>query len=81
MSLSLPTSDDNEELLLSCRYGDLEDIQLFVDKFGSDPLNEVRDEGGNTVLHMVCANGHTGSPLVSRSLSAWPNDLLMQGIS
>lgn len=66
MSLSHPTEEDKEELLLSCRYGDLEDIQTFVNKFGPDPLNDVRDESGNCVLHMVAANGHTGmSPPLS----------------
>ena len=70
MSLSVPTDDDKDNLLLSCRYGDLDDIKQFVDAFGPDPLNDVRDEGGNTVLHMVCANGHTGVSLsVAASLS------------
>ena len=63
MSLSVPTDEDKDELLLSCRYGDLDDIKQFVDTFGPDPLNDVRDESGNTVLHMVCANGHTGVSL------------------
>ena len=60
MSLSIPTDEEKDELLLSCRYGDLEDIQQFVSKFGPDSLNNIRDESRNTVLHMVCANGHTG---------------------
>ncbi|KAJ3484954.1 hypothetical protein NLI96_g5297 [Meripilus lineatus] len=58
MALSLPTEDDKEDLLLSCRYGDTEDVKLFVDRFGPDPLNEVRDDSGNSVLHMACGNGH-----------------------
>ncbi|KAJ3554304.1 hypothetical protein NM688_g3179 [Phlebia brevispora] len=59
MSVTAPTEDDRDGLLLACRYGDLDDIKQFVDRFGPDPLNEIRDESGNTVLHMVCANGHT----------------------
>ncbi|KAH9920964.1 cytoplasmic protein [Fomitopsis serialis] len=59
MSLATPTADDIEDLLLSCRYGDLEDVQQFVDRFGPDPLNDARDERGNTVLHMAAGNGHT----------------------
>lgn len=60
MSLSIPTDENKEDLLLACRYGDLEDIQQFIDTFGPDSLNDIRDDSGNTVLHMVCANGHTG---------------------
>jgi uncharacterized protein len=55
-----PSDDDKEELLSSCRYGDLEDVQEFVRRFGPEPLGEVRDENGNTILHMVCGNGHQG---------------------
>ncbi|KAI0645111.1 cytoplasmic protein [Trametes meyenii] len=60
-----PTSEDLEELLLSCRYGDVEDTQQFVDKFGPEALATARDDNGNTVLHMVSANGHTGSVTIS----------------
>lgn len=55
-----PTDDEKDELLLSCRYGELEEIQQFVEKFGNEALTDVHDANGNTVLHMVCANGHTG---------------------
>ncbi|TCD62708.1 hypothetical protein EIP91_006533 [Steccherinum ochraceum] len=58
MSPAKPTQEDKEELLLSCRYGDLEDIQVFVNKFGSEPVNDIHDDTGNCVLHMVAANGH-----------------------
>jgi uncharacterized protein len=54
------SDDDKDDLLLACRYGDLEDVQTFVTDHGSEVLNEIRDDNGNTVLHMVCANGHTG---------------------
>ncbi|KAG9093206.1 hypothetical protein FRC06_011638, partial [Ceratobasidium sp. 370] len=56
--MSAPTNDDYEELLLSCRYGDIDDVRAFVDKFGSEAVATARDENGNTVLHMTCANGH-----------------------
>lgn len=55
-----PTEDEKDELLLSCRYGDLEDIQQFVKQFGQDAVAEVRDDNGNTVLHMAAGNGHEG---------------------
>ncbi|OBZ69629.1 Ankyrin repeat-containing protein P16F5.05c [Grifola frondosa] len=79
MSLSIPSSEDLEELLLSCRYGDVEDIQQFIDRFGPDALNSARDDGGNSVLHMVAGNGHTEAldyllPLVSPSLLSAQND-------
>ena len=70
MSLPLPTEDDKEDLLLSCRYGDTEDVKLFVDRFGPDPLNEVRDDSGNSVLHMACGNGHLGNSLFLMSSSS-----------
>ncbi|KAF7983013.1 hypothetical protein HWV62_24644 [Athelia sp. TMB] len=59
MATILPTEEEKEELLLSCRYGDLEDIQAFVSKYGPQPLSDLRDEHGNTILHMICGNGHT----------------------
>lgn len=55
-----PSNDDLEELLLSCRYGELEEFKAFVDKFGASDVANVRDENGNTVLHMACGNGHNG---------------------
>lgn len=54
------TDEDKDDLLLACRYGDIEDVQAFVAKHGPGILNEIRDNNGNCVLHMVCANGHTG---------------------
>jgi ankyrin repeat protein len=59
-----PTDSDQDELLLSCRYGDLEDIQRFVDQFGQDPVAQVADNSGNTVLHMAAGNGHQGEPMI-----------------
>ncbi|KAH9911130.1 ankyrin [Amylocystis lapponica] len=73
MSVSTPSPEDTDDLLLACRYGDLDDIHQFVDRFGPEPLNSIRDDNGNTVLHMVCGNGHTDAlqyllPLVSPAL-------------
>jgi len=56
----LPSDDDKEDVFVACRYGDLEDVQLFVTKFGHSSLSDVRDENGNSILHMVSGNGHTG---------------------
>ena len=70
MSVSTPTNEEMDELLLACRYGDIEDIKQFVDSFGPDPLDVIRDDSGNTVLHMVSANGHTGEHPLCTSVSA-----------
>jgi len=51
------TDEEKDELLLSCRYGDLDDVQEFVKKYGQSAL-AVRDENGNTILHMASGNGH-----------------------
>lgn len=55
-----PSPDDTEYLLLSCRYGDSDDVKSFIDRFGTAPVGEARDENGNNVLHMASANGHIG---------------------
>ena len=60
-----PSPEDEEELLLSCRYGDLDDLKLFIERFTIDFVGKARDENGNTVLHMASANGHTGEFLCS----------------
>jgi ankyrin repeat protein len=57
-----PSSQEDDDLLLSCRFGDLEDIKHFVVKFGQEPLSDLRDHNGNTVLHLSSANGHIGEP-------------------
>ncbi|KAK1230964.1 ankyrin repeat-containing protein [Marasmius sp. AFHP31] len=56
--MPIPTDEEKDDLLLSCRYGDLEDVQEFVKKFGPEPLPSIRDENANTILHMICGNGH-----------------------
>lgn len=56
-----PTPEDTEELLLIARYGELDELKSFIEKFGSNPLTDARDEDGNTILHMACGNGHLGA--------------------
>ncbi|KAI3621357.1 cytoplasmic protein [Moniliophthora roreri] len=41
------------DLLLACRYGDLENVQAFVQKHEDEPLSSIRDENSNTILDMV----------------------------
>lgn len=60
MDRPTPSPDDTEDLLLSCRYGDPDDVKSFIDRFGTNPVGEARDENGNNVLHMASANGHIG---------------------
>lgn len=69
--------DDRDELLLSCRYGDLEDIQAFVDRHGASSLAEIRDHNQNTVLHMASANGHLGMASFTRLESIEVGELIM----
>lgn len=59
--MAMLDDDERDELLLSCRYGDLVDVKAAVDKHGQAILASTRDENQNTVLHMVCANGHLGA--------------------
>jgi ankyrin repeat protein len=59
-SMASPSQDDKEELLLSCRYGEIDEVQQYLSRFGSSSLSDVRDENGNCVLHMICGNGHLG---------------------
>lgn len=68
MSTTLST-DDKDDLLLACRYGDLEDVQTFVNNHGSSSLADLRDENGNCVLHMICANGHVGEQILVNFLT------------
>jgi ankyrin repeat protein len=67
---SSPTEDEKDDLLLACRYGDIEDVQTFVTEHGPETLNEIRDNNGNCVLHMVCANGHIGKYLTHSNLAS-----------
>ncbi|KAE9402803.1 ankyrin [Gymnopus androsaceus JB14] len=71
--MPIPSDEDKEEIFLSCRYGDLDEVQAYIQKF------EIRDDNGNTVLHMISGNGHTDVlkfllPLISPSLLSAPNN-------
>ncbi|KAI6100599.1 ankyrin repeat-containing domain protein [Pisolithus sp. B1] len=68
--------EENEELLLSCRYGDLKDVQDFVIRYGAPALADARDDHGNNVLHMTCANGHVD--VLEYLLPLVPSPLLAQ---
>ena len=59
----MASTGNKEDLLLACRYGELDEVQHFVGSYGADSLEDVKDENGNTVLHMACGNGHEGAPL------------------
>ncbi|ESK95673.1 cytoplasmic protein [Moniliophthora roreri MCA 2997] len=69
-----PTDEEKDDLLLSCRYGELEDVQAFVQKYGEEPLSSIRDENSNTILHMICGNGH--DDILDFILSKIPSTLL-----
>ncbi|KAJ6488238.1 ankyrin repeat-containing domain protein [Mycena vitilis] len=74
-----PTTDEREEFLLSCRYGDLDDVKQFVAQFGVAAAADIRDGNGNSALHMLCGNGHTDIldyllPIVPPTLLSAGND-------
>ncbi|KAH7908412.1 ankyrin repeat-containing domain protein [Hygrophoropsis aurantiaca] len=76
-----PSAEEAENLLFSCRYGELNEIRQFVEKFGSDIIPTIQDENGNTVLHMICGNGHEDVleyllPLVPPAIIAAQNNAL-----
>lgn len=57
-----PSSDELEDVLLSCRYGELPELQTFIETFGVGIFVEgVKDERGTTGLHYICGNGHQGA--------------------
>ena len=61
--MALPNEEDLEELLLSCRYGEFEEVQAFAERYGWEAVISARDDRGNSVLHMCCGNGHVGKVL------------------
>ncbi|PFH52199.1 hypothetical protein AMATHDRAFT_57565 [Amanita thiersii Skay4041] len=74
-----PTDEEKDDLLLSCRYGDIDDVREFTLKYGQDSLASIRDDNGNCVLHMVSGNGHIDVldyllPLVPSSLLSTQNN-------
>ncbi|KIJ52560.1 hypothetical protein M422DRAFT_202707 [Sphaerobolus stellatus SS14] len=70
----MATDEDKEEVLLSCRYGELDEVKQFVERFGTKVLTDIRDENGNTVLHMTCGNGH--EDILDYLLPLLPSSLL-----
>ncbi|KAG6918879.1 hypothetical protein DXG01_010943 [Tephrocybe rancida] len=57
-----PSSDDNDDVLLAGRYGNLDDIRDYVTAHGSEPLATIRDENENCILHMhgfLISNGRS----------------------
>ncbi|KAI5454529.1 ankyrin repeat-containing protein [Naganishia albida] len=74
MTRARPTEEEVEDLLLSCRYGDLEDVKAFVEQYGAESVQEARDDRGNNVLHMCCGNGH--ADVLEFLLSILPSSLL-----
>ena len=58
--MSKPTEELIEDVLLSCRYGEVDEVRAFAEEFGWDAVVSAKDERGNTVLHMCCGNGHLG---------------------
>lgn len=58
------TSDQIDDLLLSARYGDLEDLQSTLDPLFSASssttqlLETIKNDDANTLLHYASANGH-----------------------
>jgi ankyrin repeat protein len=56
-----PTQEEVEDFLLSCRYGELEEVTAFVEKFGAEAVVDARDDRGNSAVHMCCGNGHVGT--------------------
>lgn len=72
LNMLVPTDDEKDDCLISCRYGDLDGVQDFVKKFGPESLASVRDDNANSILHMVCGNGHLGErPSICISLPSY----------
>lgn len=71
--MSQPTEDEVYDLLSACRFGETEEVQQFIEKHGKEAVAAARDESGNTVLHMCCANGHVGEPNASKGLLSRTN--------
>ena len=72
-----PTEEQIDEFLLSCRYGELDEVKAFVEEFGKEVVDQIKDDRGNTALHMVCGNGHLGESLFSsRDVSTDDADVL-----
>ncbi|CAH7668063.1 hypothetical protein BY996DRAFT_6411055 [Phakopsora pachyrhizi] len=53
-----PSPEELEDLILSARYGELNELQEFVKTYGPLALGSHFDENGNGCLHMAAANGN-----------------------
>jgi uncharacterized protein len=54
------SEEEEEDFLLSCRYGELDEVKRYIQKFGRDRLLSISDENGSNCLHMSAGNGHDG---------------------
>lgn len=67
-----PSDEEVQDFLLSCRYGELDEVKAFVERYGKEAVVSARDDRGNTALHMCCGNGHVGEFSCStKRLSSW----------
>ncbi|GFZ49684.1 hypothetical protein JCM24511_07086 [Saitozyma sp. JCM 24511] len=71
-----PTQEELDDLLLSCRYGEVEEVSAFALAHGWAAVALVKDERGNTPLHMCCGNGHVD--VLKLLLPNVPHSLLRQ---
>jgi ankyrin repeat protein len=60
MAKPTPTQEELDDILLSARFGEVDEIKAFGEQYGWDALAGARDERGNSALHMACGNGHLG---------------------
>ncbi|RSH78377.1 uncharacterized protein EHS24_002102 [Apiotrichum porosum] len=58
MAKPTPTQEELDDILLSARFGEVDEIKAFGEQYGWDALAGARDERGNSTLHMACGNGH-----------------------
>ena len=47
-----------EEFLLCARYGEAEDMLMYMKEEYNVPVNYANPDSGNTALHLASANGH-----------------------
>lgn len=66
-----PSDEELEDLLFCCRYGEIDEVRAFVEKYGVEFAANTRDHRGNTILHMVAANGHAGERDMCVLLMIW----------
>ena len=50
--------EDAEEFLLCARYGETEDMLIYLRAEQNIPVNYKNPNSGNTALHLASANGH-----------------------